>query len=131
VAKKLLQQRAVIGAEPAIPTQGNGTLPVRSRKLKVSMVKLERVRRPVQVCLDELEPKDGRRPVENWCAEQPAFAIEIDDLRHLPVQHTLVSHALVKETCNSYFEHDSNLRSQADSLLVTANDATLAITGPS
>jgi hypothetical protein len=37
----------------------------------------------------------------------------------------------MEETCNSYFEHDSNLRSQADSLFVTANDARLAITGPS
>lgn len=69
MAKKLLQQRAVIGAEPAILTQGDGTLPVRSRKLTISMVKLERVRRSVQVCLDELEPTDGRRSVENWCAE--------------------------------------------------------------
>jgi hypothetical protein len=87
---------------------------VRSRKLTVSVVKLERVRRSVQVCLDELEPKDGRRSVENWCAEQPAFAIEIDDLRHLAVQHTLVPHASVEKAGNSYFEHESNLRSQAD-----------------
>ena len=54
MAKKLLQQRAVIGAEPASLTQGNGTLPVRSRKLKVSMVKLERYAAPYKSVLMSL-----------------------------------------------------------------------------
>jgi hypothetical protein len=43
MAKKLLQQRAIIRAELAILTEYNGSVCVRGHELKVTMMKQERV----------------------------------------------------------------------------------------
>jgi hypothetical protein len=107
VAKKLLEQRAVIRAELAILGDCNGSVSVRSRELKVSMVKQERVRSAAHVRTDELEPQQSGGIVENRCAVQPAFLIEINNLRRLAVQDTVVAQASVEESGNAYFEHDS------------------------
>ena len=52
VAKKLLQQRAVIRAELAILTEYDGFVCVRDRELEVTMVKQERVCSSARVCTD-------------------------------------------------------------------------------
>jgi hypothetical protein len=111
VAKNLLEQRAVIRAELAILGDCNGSVSVRSRELKVSMVKQERVRSAAHVRTDELEPQESGCIVENRCVEQPAFLIEINNLRRLAVQDTVVAQVSVEESGNAYFKHEFSLRS--------------------
>ena len=52
VAKKLLQQRAIIRAELAILTEYNGPVCVRDHELKVTMMKQERVCSSAHVSTD-------------------------------------------------------------------------------